>query len=112
MAITITDVARGINNQGFDGLSWRTATVLLDSSYPTGGEALTAANLGLTTLLVVVPSCPAGYVAEYDYANSKLLMYRQKDPAAAGGADIPLPEVGNTISLATVTVRIFAIGTV
>lgn len=52
-------------------------------------------------MVVALPK--SGYIFEYDITNEKLLAYRQKDPAAAGGADIPLPEVGNTISLAAVT---------
>jgi hypothetical protein len=40
----------------------------------------------------------------------KLKIYRQKDPAAAGGADIPLPEVANAVDLSGVTFFGLAIG--
>ncbi len=36
----------------------------------------------------------------------KIEAYRQKDPAAAGGADIPLPEVTAAVDLSAVPVMI------
>lgn len=111
MAITVTRVS----GPHTTGSRWETvSTVLLDNSYPTGGEALTKADLGFaatvdpTFNVIALPT--AGYIPEYDHTNSKLLMYDQKDPAAAGGADIPLPQVGNTVDLSAVTVRVVATG--
>jgi len=46
--------------------------ITLDSSYPTGGEAITPQQLGLTALDFVLPSPAAGYIFEFDHANSKL----------------------------------------
>lgn len=90
------------------------STVALDNSYPTGGEALAASDLGFALTndpeFHVVAHSTAGYVTEYDHTNKKLKVYRQKDPAAAGGADIALPEVGNTADLSAVTVRVTAYG--
>ncbi len=43
----------------------------------------------------------SGYVSEYDYTASKVLLYQQKDPAAAGGADIPLSAVPDSTDLTT-----------
>jgi hypothetical protein len=84
--------------------------VTFDSSYPTGGEPLTASDLGLSTVLAAWPGPSAGYVFEYDITNAKLKAYRQKDPAAAGGADIALPEVGNTTDLSAVSCYMLVLG--
>lgn len=35
----------------------------------------------------------AGHMFEYDYTNKKLFVRRDKDPANAGGADIPFTEL-------------------
>jgi len=48
------------------------ADVNFDSSYPTGGEALTAKQFGLNALVFVLPAPAAGYMFEFDHANSKL----------------------------------------
>lgn len=83
-------------------------------SYTTGGDSLTATQLGLRGVqhatVTVKTGTAGGYVGEYDITNSKLVVYRQKDPAAAGGADIALPEVGSTTDLSAVTFRIRAVG--
>lgn len=81
-----------------------------DSSYPTGGEALTPANLGFSddgdNLIVVIPP-KAGYVFEYDGANEKVKVYVEEAVAAGG----PLVEVGNTTDLSALTnVVVFAYG--
>ena len=51
-----------------------------------------------------------GYVAKLDKANQKVIIYRQKDPGNAGGADIPLPEVANGVDLSGQTWTFFAVG--
>ena len=86
------------------------ADVTMDSSYPTGGESMTAGDLGLQKVSMVQANPNAGYIPEYDHTNSKLKVYRQKDPANAGGADIPLPEVGSTVDLSAVVFRVMATG--
>lgn len=85
-------------------------TVAFDNSYPTNGEAVTfGTNMREPLGAVLAPT--AGYVFEYDAANKKIKAFRQKDPAAAGGADIALPEVGNTTDLSALTaVPFFAWG--
>lgn len=58
-----------------------------DSSYPTGGESFTAADLGLRVIdLVVLQSGSKGFVYEYDYTNSKVLVYTQGVAHGAAGA--------------------------
>ena len=82
MALTLANLT--FNTSG----SKRTVigTIAFDASYPTGGESLTAANLGLGTIdqLRVFPK--NGYVFEYDYTNSKLLAYSQGITTGATGA--------------------------
>ncbi len=58
-------------------------TITFDSSYPTGGESLTAANIGLGVLKRIQFNPVSGYILTYDYANQKVLVY------AAGGAALP-----------------------
>ena len=73
------------------------AKVTFDASYPTGGESLTPANLGLTTIqtLDIYPS--AGYLFDYDATNQKLkaltplgahAVTARTFPAEHGGKDI------------------------
>ena len=50
-------------------------TLTFDSSYPTGGEPLTAADLGLSTVVFATAQNKSGYSFEYDIANAKLLAY-------------------------------------
>ena len=54
----------------------RRITVTGDASYPTGGYAVTAANCGVDEIYAVIPAGGFdGYVAEFDYTNSKLKFY-------------------------------------
>lgn len=83
------------------------ADVAFDSSYPTGGESLTAAMLGLSAIEFVIAEPAAGYTFEYDHANSKLLA-RWVDTTVDGA---PQAQVADTTNLSAVTgVRIIAFG--
>jgi len=115
------------------------ADVTFDSSYPAGGEAVTAQQFGLQTLDFVLPSTAAGYMFEFDHDNKKLkALYpraaitdtlsasvdagaTQVTSTAANGAIITLSgnagvaagageEVANGADLSAVTVRVIAIG--
>lgn len=82
-------------------------TIAFDSSYPTGGESLTAANIGLGVIDHMTIEPKGGYVFEYDYANKKVLAYVEEAVAAGG----PLLEVANAVDLAAVTgVKFRAVG--
>lgn len=74
--------------------------VTFDSSYDAGGESLTPANLGLSTIHKVFLGAgnitTAFYTTQYDYTNKKLL-------AQTGGAQA-------TGDLSTLTVRLAALG--
>ena len=71
-----------------------------DSSYPTGGEALTVRQLGLTVLVdIASENKPAGYSFDYDRSGAKLLAFLNGT------------EVGNEGNLSTLTgVRVVAQG--
>lgn len=86
-------------------------TLAFDSSYPTGGESLTAANLGLRTIdLVLLQQSTVGFTYAYDYTNSKVLVYSQGYAHGTGGAvtldDYPItagPGVTSGISISLTT---------
>lgn len=84
--------------------------ITFDSSYPTGGEAVVPADFSLSVIDFLIVGQAGGYVIEHDATNKKLKVYRQKDPGAVGGADIALVEVANATNLATLVVRVVAIG--
>ncbi len=77
--------------------------VVFDSSYPSGGEPLAAAGLGLTSVSFAVSQVKVagtGSVTNvfYDIANAKLLAY-----AAAA-------QIANTTDLSAVTATVLAFG--
>ena len=86
-------------------------TVDFDSSYPTGGLALTAAQLGFSdnaANLTVFALMRNGYQFQYDGANAKLLAYQGDNANASPG---PAIQVANTTNLSTVTgVQVIALG--
>lgn len=87
----------------------RRGTLNLGDPYAASGIAFTPANFNLRRIdkLVVQPS--AGYVFEWVKSSGKVKAYLNKDPAAAGGADLALPEVG-AVSLVAVNARFEAVG--
>ncbi len=77
-------------------------TITLDTSYPTGGEAITAANFGLDSIHTVIPyptDQSGTYIPVWDSANSKLKMM-----SALG------TEVADLTDLSTVKVDVLVIG--
>ena len=83
------------------------ATITFDSSYPTGGEPLTAADLGMLNVewLVVEQKGAASRIIEYDHANAKLKLYFLVE-----GAPNTFGEVTNASDQSTISCRIHAIG--
>lgn len=81
--------------------------VTLDNSYPTGGEAITAVQLGLSRVDTVICTTNTGHVAQYDKANAKIKMYYADYDAVADGA---LIEVANATDLSSVVVTCTAYG--
>lgn len=83
------------------------ADVAMDSSYPTGGETVSAEQLGLSALEFVLGAPSGGYVPEYDHASKKLKAY-YADCDFEG--DKALVEVANEANLSAVTFRLMALG--
>lgn len=92
-------------------------TYALGTTYATGGMTIENGE----NSVVALPSAakldnfrggtPGGYTTEFVKAGGKLKVYRQKDPAATGGADIALPEVAAEANLSGVSTAVFeAIG--
>ena len=102
MAVSVTINDRDV--WGKHHVRW--ATVTFDGSYPTGGEAVTAANFELSELknvLVTNPSIDDEAItsALWDATNSKILVVD-----AAGSQE------GNATDLSATTLKVIAIGVV
>lgn len=89
----------------------RIATVTFDSSYPTGGESFTPADVGLSefNLVLVSPDSSPAYQFAYDYTNKKILVFGVQQDADAAVTD-PFDEEDNTVDLTSVTVRVLCVG--
>lgn len=81
--------------------------IAFDSSYPTGGEALTASNVALSVIEDWNIPPNSGYLFNYDATNSKVLAYASGGVAAhshdllvkgaaAAGIDEPVGVEGGT----------------
>lgn len=103
MAISVAQVFKNIA-----GRKRQTVTlVTMDSSYPTGGEAITANQLGLTTIDAAICQTNTGHIAQYDKTNAKILLYYADYDATGDGALIQVPD---TTNVATVVVTVVAWG--
>lgn len=80
------------------------ALITFDSSYPTGGEAITPAQFGLQSIDFVSLANSGVYSFEYDYINNKVKAYTTLAAAATA-------EVANATNLAAVTIRAVVHGT-
>jgi hypothetical protein len=85
-----------------------TATVTFDSSYPTGGEAISLVSLGLDRLDFLWAVTTDGYVPAWDGSTTapKVELF-WVDTTTDGAA---LAEVTSTTNVSTVVARIFAFG--
>ena len=113
MPLTQANVIADTNASALGGLSENVKVavrdVTFDSSYPTGGLALTPTDFGFKELFAVIaePKSTGGYQFVYDFATQKLLAYWGDN---AGGASGPLIQVTNGTNIATVVARVVAIG--
>ena len=135
MSLTFTKTKEGVAGD----LRYWAGTILLDSSYPTGGYAITATNFlfGSTTYLLNVGES-SGVVPEWDRTNSKIKMFYPTGGSAASPAALAAPfvtlasgtsainspglaltdavtpgqgkEVANATDLSTLTLQAFALG--
>lgn len=97
MALTVAQVG---SNMVLGNKKATVATVTFDDSYPTGGLALNPSQVGLAFFDFIAVDGAAGYNVVYNYDTGKLMAYG----STAG------TEVAAETSLATVVVRILAIG--
>ena len=108
MALSITTPGAASTGPAISGgtpSKFNIKRIQFDDSYPTGGESLTAGDLGFTDIhAVMIDTETSGYVAQYDYSNSKVEVYE----AGADGA--ALDEVANTTDLSAVYIRVVAFG--
>ena len=102
MALTITIPDAGRTVIGNKRLVF--GTIAFDSSYPTGGEALTAGNLGLDKIDHI--TFTSDIVQCYWASNLLLAYYGDNDNAA----DAEFVQVANTDDISTANVGFFAIG--
>ena len=85
-----------------------TATVTFDSSYATGGEAISLISLGLNRLDFLWADSTDGYIPVWDGSTTapKIELF-WVDTTTDGAA---LAEVPSTTNVSTVVARIFAFG--
>jgi len=76
------------------------AEITFDSSYPTNGESLTAAQLGVTSLSYVKADDTDNYTFVYNYTNSKLKAFVRTTGE----------EATNHANLSAVVTNVLAIG--
>lgn len=76
MALTVTKKLPNGQPDAIGGFTWfAVAAVTFDNSYATGGESLTAADLGFqpnVTIVQLTAHPASGFHFEYDYTNKKL----------------------------------------
>ena len=111
MALTISNV-NAIADDIWGRHKVRIVDVTFDSSYPTGGESFTAANVGLAELHMVLSipkAATTNHVVQYDYTNSKLKVLGVEQDADGATVE-PLDEETNTADLSTLVVRVLCIG--
>ena len=92
--------------QRSNGQLIRTGTITFDASYPTNGEAITAADVGLSVIRRILCHSRSGYVVAWNGSTSapKLVAYRQTAASSA------LVEVPNTTDLSATVVDFVAYG--
>lgn len=103
MAAVVTVKQRRKFGNGFAVI----ADVAMDSSYPTGGEAVTARQFGLEVFDFVLGAPSGGYVPEFDHASKKLKVYYGDNDKASDG---PLIQIPDKTDIATVVFRVVAFG--
>lgn len=107
MALTVTLSGDWLQSLG----SRRSVTgkITFDDSYASGGESLTAANIGLGVIeSISFNHGEDGYVFKYDHTNKKVIVYTPSQPTftvAASGAIGTNMEIGLSADAASATVE-------
>lgn len=108
MAVTVAIVATSTPSvkPSQEGVSFVTATVTFDSSYPTGGEAVAASDFGLSSIrgLIVGSNDEAGVSARWDASASKLKLFDEENTSGIEA------EFANTGDASANVVTLLAIG--
>lgn len=106
MAVSVSVPTKGLDVFGKQRV--RIGTVTFDSSYPTGGESVTAASFGLSEIhkLLVIGTRGSGYIVEYVPSSGKLKAL-WVDTTVDGAA---LAEVADTTDLSAVVADVIAFG--
>lgn len=76
MALTVSNIIRSMNQNRRVNFG----TLAFDSSYPTGGESLTPANLNMKAIDQIIFAPAGGYSFEYDYTNQKVKVFQPAPP--------------------------------
>lgn len=106
MAPTVSVVQPGT----FDNYRMNLVNFTFDATYPAGGEAITANQLGLGTVVAVCPlGNPGGATYAWDGTNSKLKAFYADYSTTTDGLLIDIA-VGDTAVLDGVVVQLLAIG--
>lgn len=85
-----------------------TGTITFDSSYATGGEAIAATDMKLSSKIEFLQaSSAAGYIFEYDATNGKVKAYWPNSDATAPSV---AKQVASTTDLSAVTCNFIAFG--
>ena len=102
MALTIANPQNARDTTGVPGdMKYTIKTITFDSSYPTGGESITAADVGMESIALVLFSPDKnGFVPQFDYTNSKIALY-----SAGADEETGLDELANTTNASAVVVR-------
>lgn len=112
MAVTVANVNARAEDV-FGRHKVRLVKVTFDSSYATGGESFTPANVGMAKFDYVGVSPDSavlpGYVVHYDYTNQKLLVFGVEQDADAAVTE-PLDQENSAVDLSTLVVRVLCIG--
>ena len=107
MAVTIATSSNGAEfERGVPGdMQYRVFEITFDDSYVTSGEPMAAADIGFSKIeFITFAGGDSGYVFDYDFTNSKVIVYRAAGSAAA------LQQVPNTTDLSAVITRAMAWG--
>jgi hypothetical protein len=102
MALSLTEIERGVMGD----LNYAILDIDFDSSYPTGGESLTANDVGMDAIHFLLAEPTSGYV--FEYGSAVLLAYYVDNDGAADGAMIQVANATNLSSVANV--RTFILG--
>jgi hypothetical protein len=111
MALTFASENREV---GFGHQRQVTVSVTFDNSYPTGGEAVTAGDFGLSVIEDVIVHGPAanaagtaGLPVHYNRSTGKLQLFRVD---AANVGIVNLQEAANAFDASLFTVRLTVLG--